>query len=47
MTATGAVVIGLILVPMAWLVLRGERATGPAAPGEESPPSQIAPSPPR
>jgi hypothetical protein len=35
MTVTGAVLIALILVPMAWLVLRGGRATGRPAPQDE------------
>lgn len=32
MTVIGAVLIALILGPLAWLVLRGGRATGRAAP---------------
>ncbi|WP_185931323.1 hypothetical protein [Streptomyces sp. WAC08401] len=47
MTATGAVVITLILAPMAWLVLRGERVSTPGATGKKPSPSQIASSPPR
>lgn len=35
MTVTGAVLIALILGPMAWLVLRSGRATGRAAPQDE------------
>ena len=38
MTATGAVVIALFLVPVAWLVLRGERVSGPGATGKEPSP---------
>ena len=45
MTVTGAVVIGLVLGPMARLVLRGERAAGPAATDEDSPPPRNTPPP--
>lgn len=44
MTVTGAVVIGLVLGPMAWLVLRGERAADPAGADEDLPPPRNAPS---
>ncbi len=35
MTVTGAVLIAVVLGPMAWLILRGGRATGRAAPRDE------------
>lgn len=35
MTVTGAVLIAVVLGPMAWLILRGGRATGRAAPQDE------------
>ncbi|MFF6911725.1 hypothetical protein [Streptomyces sp. NPDC012466] len=47
MTATGVVVIGLTLGPMAWLVLRGERAAVPVAADEDSPPTLNDPTSPR
>lgn len=44
MTLTGAYLTVLILGSMAWLILRGDRAVGPAAlPSEDSPPTQIEP----
>lgn len=44
MTLTGALLIGLILVAMAWLVCRGTRATGldPADRAFTPPPSEPA-----
>ena len=45
-TVTG-VVIGLILGPTAWLVLRGERADSPVAVNEDSPPTLNDPTSPR
>lgn len=47
MTVTGAVVIALVLGPTAWLVLRGERAVGPALAVEDLPPPGNAPPSPR
>lgn len=47
MTVTGAAVIGLVLGPMTWLVLRGERAAGSAAADEDSPPPRNVPPSPR
>ena len=44
MTMTGAVVIELVLGPMAWLVLRGERTARPAGADEDLPPPQNVPS---
>lgn len=35
MTATGAILIAVVLGPMACLILRGGRATGRAAPQDE------------
>ncbi|CAM5736942.1 hypothetical protein SAFG77S_08567 [Streptomyces afghaniensis] len=46
-TVTEVVVIGLILGPMAWLVLRGERAASPVAADEDSPPTLNDPTSPR
>lgn len=47
MTVTGAVLIAVVLGPLAWLILRGGRATGRAAsqdkdsaPGGNRPPSR-------
>jgi hypothetical protein len=46
MTVTGAVLIALILGPMTWLIFRGGRATGRAAPqDEDSAPGQNEPPP--
>ncbi|MEW1868613.1 hypothetical protein AB0420_10685 [Streptomyces caelestis] len=47
MTVTGAVVIALVLGPTAWLVLRGERAAGPARAVDDLPPPGNAPPSPR
>ncbi|MFD5478800.1 hypothetical protein [Streptomyces hawaiiensis] len=47
MTVTGVVVIGLILGPMAWLVLHGERAANPVASDEDAPPTLDDPTSPR
>ncbi len=35
MTVTGAVLIAVVLGPMAWLILRGGRAANCAAPQDE------------
>ena len=46
MTITGAVLIAVVLGPMAWLILRGGRVVGRAAPqDEDSAPGQNEPSP--
>ncbi|MFF5573081.1 hypothetical protein [Streptomyces luteogriseus] len=47
MTVIGVVVIGLTLGPMAWLVLRGERAASPVAANKDSPPTLNDPTSPR